>query len=158
MEANVRQYVFTSSPVSVSWPKKAAVVFVIGWLMFILRWAGNGLFNWPHESLVHALSTSILFGALYAFLQFNYRLRQRLIIGHNFIEARTQTGSLRFKKRISREKIKSISENRRGLCVMDRREFGARMLGFVFVPATMPEYQEIRSELALWAPIKVKNW
>jgi hypothetical protein len=91
-------------------------------------------------------------------LQFNYRLRQRLIIGHNFIEARTQTGSLRFKKRISREKIKSISENRRGLCVMDRREFGARMLGFVFVPATMPEYQEIRSELALWAPIKVKNW
>jgi hypothetical protein len=37
------------------------------------------------------------------------------------------------------------------MCVMDRGQFAARMLGFVFVPATMPEYQEIRLILSGWA-------
>jgi len=37
---------------------------------------------------------------------------------------------------------------------MDRSEFAARMLGFVFVPASMPEYQEIKSTLTRWAPMK----
>ena len=157
MEPTIRQYDSVSPPVSVSWPKKAAVFFAIAGLMFILRWALNGLFNWPRESLAHALSTSVLFGAIFTLYQFSYGLPQRLIIGHNFIEARTQTGSLRFKKRIGREKIKSILENRRGLCVMDRGKFAARMLGFVFIPATTLEYQEIRSELAQWASIQVKS-
>jgi hypothetical protein len=61
------------------------------------------------------------------------------------------------KKRIYRERMKSIKENNRGIFVMDRGNFAARMLGFVFIPATMPEYQEIRSELAQWAPVKVKS-
>ena len=126
-------------------------------LMFILRWTLNGLFNWPRESLAHALSTSSLVGAIYTLYQFSYGLPQPLIIGHDFIEARTQTGSLRFKKRIGWEKIKSISENRRGLCVMDRGKFAARMLGFVLVPATTLECKEIRSELAQWAPIQGKS-
>ena len=40
---------------------------------------------------------------------------------------------------------------------MDRGEFGARMLGFVFVPATMPEYQEIKSILSGWAPVQAQR-
>ncbi len=80
-----------------------------------------------------------------------------LIIGDDFIEGRTRYNGFTFKKRIRREQIKSISENRRGLCVMDRGEFAARMLGFVSIPATMPEYEQIRSELAGWALIKMKS-
>ena len=112
--------------------------------MFILRWAWNGFFHWPNESLVRALVTSVIFAAVFVFLRFSYWLPQRLIIGHDFVEARTRTGSLTFKKRIGREQIKSISENARGLRIMDRGQFAARMLGFVFVPASLPEYQEIK--------------
>jgi len=115
--------------------------------------------HWERESTASSLFMAVAFGAYFGLLP-----KQRwlptggsLIIGDDFIEGRTQAKWFNFKKRISRQKIKSVLENRRGLCVMDRGEFAARMLGFVFVPATMPEYQEIRSELAQWAPIQVKG-
>ncbi|MGZ7100278.1 MAG: hypothetical protein ACXVJ8_17540 [Candidatus Angelobacter sp.] len=79
-----------------------------------------------------------------------------LIIGHDFIEGRMRATWFRYRKRIRRERIKSISEGQRGLRVMDRGKFGSIMLGFIFVPATMPEYQEIRAELIGWAPVKTQ--
>lgn len=77
-----------------------------------------------------------------------------VVIGEDFVEGRTRARWFTLKKRISREKIKFILENKRGLCVMDRGKFAARMLGFVFVPATMPEYPEIKSILSGWAPVQ----
>ena len=109
------------------------------------------------------MSSLIMATALGAYFTFLVTQRwflprgSRLILGKDFLESRAQYNGSAFKKRISREKIKAISENRRGLCVMDRGKFAARMLGFIFVPASMPEYQEIRSELARWAPINVKS-
>jgi len=79
------------------------------------------------------------------------------MIGQDFIEARTQIYSFRFKKRIRREQIKSISENKRGLYVRDRGKIAARILGLIFIPRSTFEYKEIRSELAQWAPINVKS-
>jgi hypothetical protein len=73
------------------------------------------------------------------------------------VEGRTHAQWVTYKKRIRRDRIKSISENKRGLCVMDRGEFAARMLGFVFVPATIPEYQEIKSILRGWAPVQAQR-
>jgi hypothetical protein len=75
-------------------------------------------------------------------------------MGENFVEGRTKARWFTFTKRIYRDRIKSISENKWGMCVMDRGQFAARMLGFVFVPATMPEYQEIRLILSGWAPVQ----
>ncbi len=157
MEPAVRQYDFTSPPINVSWPKKVGVFVGVGCLMFILRWAWNSFFHWPNESLVRALVTSVIFGAVWVVYQFSYWLPQRLIIGHNFIEARTRTGSLPFKKRIGREQIKSISETRRGIYIRDRGKFAARILGLIYIPASTLEYKEIRSELEQWTPIKVKS-
>jgi len=157
MEPAIRQYDFTSPPINISWPKKVGVFFVVGCLMFILRWAGNGLFHWPHESLVRALVTSVAFAAVFVSLQFSYWLPQRLIIGYDFVEARTRTGSLTFKKRIGREQIKSISENRRGVYIRDRGKFAARILGLIFIPASTPEYQEIKSILSGWAPVQAQQ-
>lgn len=77
-----------------------------------------------------------------------------VVIGEDFVEGRTRARWFTFKKRIYRDRIKSIWESKRGLCVMDRGEFAARMLGFIFVPATMPEYQEIKSILSGWAPLQ----
>ena len=79
------------------------------------------------------------------------------MIGDDFIESRTLLRWSQHRKRIGRGKIKSISEDKRGLFVMDRGKFAARMLGFVFVPATMPEYQEIKTILSGWAPVQVKS-
>lgn len=86
---------------------------------------------------VHCSSSDLI--SLYSWVvyQFSYWLPQRLIIGHNFIEARTRTGSLPFKKRIGREQIKSISETRRGIYIRDRGKFAARILGLIFIPASM---------------------
>jgi len=102
---------------------------------------------------------AVALGAYFAFrpIQRLFPMGGSLTIGDDFIESRTLLRWSEHKKRIGREKIKSISQNRQGLCVMDRGEFGARMLGFVFVPATMPEYQEIRAELAQWASIQGKS-
>jgi len=80
-----------------------------------------------------------------------------LIIGPDFIESRMRATLFRYKKRIRREQIKSISENARGLRIMDRGQFAARMLGFVFVPASLPEYQEIKSILSGWAPVQAQQ-
>jgi hypothetical protein len=140
--------------------EEARNVFVIGGLTFILGLAGSYILHWPHESLIRSLFMPVVFAALFVFRPFNRWIPQgnsSVIIGHDFVEGRTRSSSFTFKKRIGREQIKSIFENRRGLCIMDRGEFAARMLGFVFVPATLPEYQEIKSELTQWVPIKVKN-
>jgi len=96
----------------------------------------------------------VMVGAWCAFTSFK---GGSVIIGPNFIEGHTLVGRCTFKKRIGREQIKSISENKRGLSVMNRGRFATWMLGFVFIPATMPEYQEIRAALVLWSPVKVKS-
>lgn len=80
-----------------------------------------------------------------------------LTIGENYVEGRTRAGWFTFKKRIHSDQIQTISENGRGICVFDRGEFAARMLGFVFIPAGIPEYQEIRSILAQWHTIGGKS-
>ncbi|HEV7673870.1 MAG TPA: hypothetical protein VGQ12_05005 [Candidatus Angelobacter sp.] len=157
MEPALRQYDFTSPPINVSWPKKVGVFLGVGCLMFILRWAWNGFFHWPNESLVRALITSVIFAAVFVFMQFSYWLPQRLTIGDDFVEVGTRTGSLRFKKRIGREQIKSISENRRGVYIRDRGKFAARILGLIFIPARTPEYQEIKSILSGWAPVQAQR-
>jgi hypothetical protein len=53
--------------------------------------------------------------------------------------------------------IKSITEDRQGLRVMNRDKFGTFMWGFVFVPATMPEYQSIKAVLEQWMPIRTRG-
>ena len=122
--------------------------------MFIFRWAIDDVLHDSHQPFFLALITPLGVATLFAFRPFGISIFRggSLIIGEDFIEGRTQARWFSMKKRINRDKIKSISENRRGLCVMDRGEFAARMLGFVFVPATMPEYQEIKATLTRWAP------
>jgi len=158
MEAALRQYEIQPRVIHFSWWKRIALFFVFSCFAFGFRWIVDISLHWERESTLRALIMAVALGGLFAFRPQRWFPRgASIIIGDDFIEGRTQYNWSTFKKRIGREKIKSISENRRGLCVMDRNKFAARMLGFVFVPATIPEYQEIRSELAQWAPIQVKS-
>jgi hypothetical protein len=160
MEAVIRQYDIPPRRISSSWWEKVALFFAVGCFTFGFRWIIESLLHWTHQPFLEALILPVALGLSFAFRPFSRWLPQGsgcVIIGADFVENCTQDGWSTTRKRISREKIKFISENKHGLCVMDRGKFAARMLGFVFVPATMPEYQEIRSELAHWAPIQVKS-
>lgn len=159
MEPAVRQYEIQPPEISWSWWKKIALFFAISCFAFGFRWIVDSSLHWERRSTVWALIMAMALGAVLAFRSENrwFPTGGSLIIGDDFIEGRTQYSAFAFKRRISRDRIKSISENKLGLYVMDRGEFAARMLGFVFVPATMPEYQQIRSELARWAPVKGKS-
>jgi hypothetical protein len=125
--------------------------------MFGFRWITESFSHDKHQPIIEALILPVALGTSFAFRPFSRWFPQpsvRVIIGDDFIEIRMRSAFFRYKKHIRREQIKSISESKRGLCVMDRGEFAARMLGFVFVPATIPEYQEIRSILSGWAPVQ----
>jgi hypothetical protein len=159
METDIRQYEIQPRVIHFSWRTKMALFCGISCFAFGFRWMVDSSLHWERGSTLGAVIMAVALGAVFAFRPARrwFPAGGSVIIGHDFIEGRTQYNGFTFKKRLSRDQIKSISENRRGLCVMDHGEFAARMLGFVFVPATMPEYQEIRSELAQWAPIHVKS-
>jgi hypothetical protein len=159
MEAAIRQYEIQPRVIHFSWWKKIGLFFAISCFAFGFRWIMDSALHWERQSTIRALIMAAALGAVFAFRPARrwFPTGGSLIIGDDFIEGRTQTNWFAFKKRISRDRIKSISESKRGLCVMDRGQFAARMLGFVFVPATMPEYREIKSILSGWAPVQVQR-
>jgi hypothetical protein len=154
MELQTRHYDISRLEASPSWAEMAVVFLAITCFMLGFHWIMESLLHWKHRPVIETLIMPVVVGAWCAFTSFK---GGSVIIGHDFIEGRTLVGRWTFKKRIEREQIKSISESKRGLAVMDRGPFSTWMLGFIFVPSTVPEYQQIRSELARWAPIKVKS-
>src|ERR1051325_3901130 len=119
MEPAVRQYVIQPRVIHLSWWKKIALFFAISCFYFGFRWTVEISLHWEHQSTTRALIWAVGFGAYFAF-----RPTQRwfprggsLMIGDDFIESRTLLRWSQHRKRIAREKIKSISQNRRG-CVL----------------------------------------
>jgi hypothetical protein len=157
--ADVRQYAIPPPQIKLSWWKKLAAFFAVVFFMLAFRWSIESMFHWKHQSGIEAFIIPVAVAIPLAFRSLQKLLPggRNLILGDDFIESRTQMGSFTSKKRIRRDQIKSISENRRGLRIMDRSEFAARTLGFVFIPATLPEYQEIKSILGQWMPIKAQG-
>jgi hypothetical protein len=160
MEPAVREYEIQLRQISLSWRKKVALFFLVGCFTFVFRWTIENFLHWEHQPILEALIMPVALGTSFALRPFSRWLPQasgRVIIGDDFIESRMRSAFFRYKKHIRREKIKSISEGRRGLRVMDRGKFGSFMLGFILVPATMPEYQEIKSILGGWAPVQAQR-
>ena len=88
-----------------------------------------------HRPILEALIMPVVVGAACAYRPLNPWLLQgsaRVIIGNDFIERRMGANWFRYKKRIWRDRIKSISEGERRLRVMDRGKFGSAMLGYIF--------------------------
>jgi hypothetical protein len=157
MEPAIRQYEIPPPQIKASWWRRIALFLGISCFAFIFRWIVEGIFHWGREPMPESLFLPVALGAVLS-LRFPWLPKGgSLMIGEDFVEGRTQAQWFTYKKRIRRDRIKSISESKRGLCVMDRGEFAARMLGFVFVPATIPEYQEIKSILSRWAPVQARR-
>jgi hypothetical protein len=158
MEPGVRQYEIQLSQLNATWVKRVIWFCGLADFAFIFWSVRDAILHSPDQPLIDALFMPVVVAALLIFGSF-MRLypKMTVTIGHDFIESRMRAAWFRYQKRIRRQGIKSILENQRGLYVMDRGQFAARMRGFIFIPASMPEYAEIRSELARWAPVAVKN-
>jgi hypothetical protein len=154
MEPQIRHYDISRLEVSPSWAEKAAVFLAIACFMFGFRWIIEGLLHWARRPAIETLIMPVVVGAWCAFTSFK---GGSVIIGQDFIEGRTRIGRWTLKKRIGREYIQSVSEGKRGLRIMDRGRFGSIMLGFILVPATMSNYQEIKSILSGWAPVQAQR-
>jgi hypothetical protein len=159
MEPAVRQYEIQHQPIMLSFGKKLAAFFAVGFFTFAFRWGIEYLFHWKHQSGIGVLFFTVAMGIYFAWRPFQNQLLRKgsLILGDDFIERDIPTWWATVNKRIRRDQIKSIAEDRRGLRVMNRGKFGTFMLGFIFVPATMPEYQEIRAVLGQWIPIQTRG-
>jgi hypothetical protein len=154
MKLQTHHYDISRLEASPSLAEKVAVFLAVTCLMFGFHWLIESLLRWEHRSGIEALIMPIVVGVWCAFTAFQ---GGSVIIGQDFIEGRTLVGQWTFKKRIGREQIKSISENKRGLRIMDRGKSGSLMLGSILVPATMPEYKEIKSILSGWAPVQAQR-
>jgi hypothetical protein len=155
MEPAVRQYEIQLIQPKATWVKRVIWCCALVDFSFIAWSVGDAILHSHQQPLMDALFMPVVFATLLVFASFKRsQPKAAITIGPDFIESCVRATWFRNKKRIRRERIKFISESRRGLRVMDRGKFGSMMLGYIVVPATMPEYQKIRSELALWAPIK----
>lgn len=101
-------------------------------------------------------------------LSFTYALRfhvmfgwnSLLTVGDDFVEQTVITRYINMKKRIERHRVRSVSEvsrvrfgiHKRGVAVRDRGKFAAWLLGYVFVPATVEDYDVVKAKLLSWAP------
>jgi hypothetical protein len=157
MEPAVRQYEIQYPPITLSWWRKLATFLAVLFFMLAFRWVTEYLFHSRHESGIGVLFVPVGVAAVFACRPFQVIRGGSLILGDDFVERYTQTGRFTVKKRICRDQIKSISENWRGLRIKDRSGFRAFMAAYVFVPATMPEYQEIKAVLAQWTPIQTRG-
>jgi hypothetical protein len=159
MESAVRQYEIQYQPITLSWWRKLVVFFVVLVTTGAFRWSVEYLFHWKHQNELGALFVPGAVGVFFAWRSFQNQLLRKgsLTLGDDFVESYAQTGWFTFTKHIRRDQIQSIAEDPQGLRVMNRGKFGTFMLGFVFVPATMPEYQEIKAVLAQWAPIQTRG-
>jgi len=158
LDPALRQYEIQLSQPNATLVKRVTWFCALGDFAFIAWSVGNAILHSPHQPLIDALFVPVVIWALLVFTSFK-RLRPKMTvtIGSDFIETRIRDAWFRYQKCIRREQIKSISEGKRGLRVMDRGKFGSIMLGFILVPATMPNYQEIKSILSGWVPVQAQR-
>jgi len=167
MDLSTREYEITPKPSGQTtwqrWKMRCAQLTLIFLLALSLQWlADTFVFHSVRRGWVE-----LLIGPEMVTLAMTYslfRLSRRkisivLTVGEDFVEGRTNIGFRVLKKRISRLRVRSIDETTlhpgtryaaRGLSVRDRGAFGSWMLGYVFIPETIPDYDEVRNRLTGW--------
>jgi hypothetical protein len=157
MEVAERQYEIPLNQPNATWVKRVIWFCALVDFAFIAWSVGDAILHSPHQPLIHALFKPVVVGSLLVFGSFmRLQPKMTLTVGHEFVESRIRGAWFRYKKRIWRSEIKSVSENRRGIYIRDRGKFAARILGLIFIPASTPEYKEIKAVLGGWAPVQAQ--
>ena len=164
----VKQY-FITSPFNKKFSGKARLCIFLGCFVFLvlLYWVLDRFVF--HETYQYASFDRWLRILLFpAVLSFTYALRfhtmfgwdSLLTVGDDFVERVTFARYVNLKKRIERHRVRSVYEvsrvrfgtQIRGVAVRDRGKFAAWLLGYVFVPVTMEDYDAVKAKLLSWAP------
>lgn len=163
-----KQY-FIASPFSKKPSTVARLRIFFGCFIFmvLLRWGmGSFLFNEHYhrgefETWLEILLLPTVLSLTYA-LRFHtmFGWNSLLTLGDDFVERVMFVRFVTVKKRIERHRVRSVREvsrvrlgiHRRGVAVRDRGAFAAWLLGYVFVPATVDDYETIKAKLLNWTP------
>jgi hypothetical protein len=142
----------------------AAVFFVfrLGWAVLLPSKTerSRGLSSLAIElgflSLVWGLGMAFL-SPIWKRLGRDLKLDYRLLVDADSITAVFPISKHRQSRKVVRKgmvrsifEIKAASFRPGGIGISERKEFAARMLGFVFVPNTLPEFDKVRSLAESW--------
>jgi hypothetical protein len=168
MDLSTREYDITPKPAEGQtarqrWRMRCAQLVLIFLLALSLQWLADTFVfprvrrGWVDLLIMPVMVTLALTFSL--FRLFRRKISIVLTVGEDFVERRTDIGSRILNKRISRLRVRSIDETTlrpgtsyatRGLAVRDRGAFGTGMLGYIFIPETIPDYDEVRNRLTGW--------
>jgi hypothetical protein len=157
-------------PVPVKVQRKQRIIFVTlqsaFWTLCMFLWA-----YWSHRSGRHpsdwtALALSCAFGGVIYGLLLYFLPTQKLFRGKSNRPARVSITVERDQVALSYQSsestywiprmvvrkgmVRSIFRVPGGIGVSERSQFGARMLGFLAIPNTLPKFNELRALLESW--------
>jgi hypothetical protein len=151
--------------IGVTWKRKVLAVLIFGIILFLFMWvcsvltpARFGLHRGLLSIAFQAGWTSLIYGSLMAFVPGISRRGRAVIeisVENDSISSRIRPGGMR--RTVRRGKIRSIFEIKGrlgGIGISERSEFGARMLGYVHVPASLPEYEELKRLAESWRVVE----
>jgi hypothetical protein len=156
-----------------TWGQKTLIALLFAGLFFLFRFGWSLLAPTALEKERGLLSValevglfSLVWGSLMAFIPRRwFSLTSRL--GRNsrpevylFVDEESISSEIRpagTRTTVRRGKIRSIFQIKGrldGMGISERSEFGARMLGFVYLPASLPEYEELKRLAESWRATK----
>jgi hypothetical protein len=145
----------THAPVSIQ-RRLTAFVLTLAWFILVM-WGTNHLFFQSSLGYASVFVFAFFMAVAAAIRPFRFLEPPRieLEIGDDYIERRI-TGTYTQRKRIARAKVRSITEidfrGAKRLAVKNHGWFGSFMLGYITVPSTIPEYEDIKTHLLQWQP------
>ncbi len=152
MEAAIREYAIPRRRAPFFVWRRLAEFLSIAMLVLFLQWAHSAAFKRPPRDAFDVIFMPLLLAAWFTTgpLTRLFSERKSLTLGEDFIEYRAKSRISRDRRHIRRDRITSLRETEEGLLVQDQSKMGTFMLSNILVPASMPEYNEIKETLLRW--------
>jgi hypothetical protein len=151
MEAAIREYAIPRRGIWIPALKGLATFVGLAALSMLVHWGFDSVPNRTHHlDALEVLCLPVLLAAWWTFEPLVFPERKSLTLGEDFIEYRAKSRILSDRRHLRRDRITSLRETKEGLWVKDSSPFGTFMLSTVLVPASMPEYNEIKETLLRW--------
>jgi len=169
----VETYEVKTEPHRVSPKRKIIAALCFGAFFFVFLFGASVFFPTPGQTNMGLASRAMEIGipsllaalitALTAFLRPASVLSYKLLVDEESMTGVSErTGWMSWfviRKKVRKSKVRTIFQikanayQRGGLAVSERSMFGARMLGCVFLPMELPEYDKLRRLVESWRSV-----
>jgi hypothetical protein len=143
----------------------AASIQAIFWTLGMFLWShfirssGSGAYDWT-VSVLSLTAAGVMFGLLMYFVSSSRLFKsKRSLQAHSSIavecdrvtwSCQSSDGTLIREAVLRKGMVRSIFRVPGGIGVSERKQFAARMLGFIVIPNTLPKFEELRTLLESW--------